>query len=89
MNSKKRKNTGFLFDINDARFNVLLEESIKNNTLSVVAASGKVGDCDLISRLYTVRHELDNKDFEVREYYTDDGKNFTASVSFIKKPRQF
>lgn len=38
MNSNEGKTTGFLFDINNPRLNVLLEESIKNNALSVVGA---------------------------------------------------
>ena len=90
MNSNGSKNIGFLFDINNPRLNVLLEESIKNNALSVVGAEGKVDDVDLLSRLYMVRHEFGDKNgFEVHEHYVDDGRNFTASVSFIKKPRNF
>lgn len=90
MNSNEGKTTGFLFDINNPRLNVLLEESIKNNALSVVGAEGEVDDFDLLSRLYMVRHEFgDKNEFEVHEHYSDDGRNFTASVSFIRKPRNF
>lgn len=77
----------FLFDINNPRLNVLLEESLKNNMVSVVGAIGNVGDTDLLSKMYCVRHEIgDKNNYEVHEHYSDDGVNFTASVSFIKKP---
>lgn len=90
MNLTKNENTGFLFDINDSKLNVLLEESLEKNSLSVVGAEGKIDDFDLISKLYMVRHEFgDRNDFEVHEHYNDDGSNFTASVSFIKKTRKF
>lgn len=90
MNSIESKNTDFLFDVNDPQLNVLLKESLKNNFVSVVGAEGKVDDLNLITRMYMVRHEFgDKKDYEVHEHYADDGKNFTASVSFIKKPRNF
>ena len=90
MNLDKTKTTGFLFDINDPKLNCLLEESLRNNALSVVGAEGKVNDCDLLSRMYSLREEVEKRvDCRIYENYSENGDDFTASVSFIKKPRKF
>lgn len=86
MNNDQEVTNDFVFDINDPRLMVLLEKSLKDNLVSVVGATGNVGDIDLISRMYCVRHEIGNRsNCEVREHYFDDGVNFTAAVSFIKR----
>lgn len=87
MITKKRKSNGFLCSINDDNLNCRLFDSLANNNLFVVAANGKVGDLDLLSRLYMIRECVDSKKYgvEVIEKYADDGKMFTASVSFVKK----
>lgn len=86
MNNNQEVTKDFIFDINDPRLMVLLEESLKNNLLSVVCATGNVGDTDLISRMYCVRHEVgDRNNCKVYEHYYDDGVNFTVSVSFVKE----
>lgn len=86
MNLNEKRTVGFLFDINNPKLNVLLEESLKNNIVSVVGATGNVDDTDLLSKMYCVRHEIgDRNNYEVHEHYYDDGVNFTASVSFIKE----
>jgi hypothetical protein len=97
VNTIESKNTDFLFDVNDPQLNVLLEESIKNNYVSVVATTGKVDNFGLKSKMSRLRHEIydeikakkdkENK-YEVLEYYDDDGEYFTASVSVVKKPKK-
>lgn len=90
MDLNKTKTTGFLFDINDPKLNCLLEQSLINNTLSVVGAEGKVNDCDLLSRMYSLREEVEKRvDCDIKEHYVENGDDFTASVSFIKRPRKF
>ena len=89
MNSNEKITKGFLFDINNPNLGKSLENSIKNNSLAVVGAYGKIADLDLLFKIYKTRELIENNgDFNgiVRENYYDDGENFTASISFIKNP---
>ena len=69
MNNKKLSGD-FLFDINNPRLNVLLEESLKNNLVSVVGATGNVGDTDLFSKI-----NLNKKDIETIFEYLKENNN--------------
>ncbi len=90
MNMIESKDTDFLFDVNDPQLNALLKKSLEENPISVVATTGKVDDLALISKIYNVGQKIrDKNNCKVRECYHDDGLDFVASVSFIKKPKEF
>lgn len=78
----------FLSSIDDLNLKNNLENALTNGLYYVIGASGKIGDINLLKRLYEFEEEIINNnkyDVDVYERYSDDGINFLASVSFIKK----
>lgn len=86
------KNINYLCSVNEAKLKEYLNDSLNNCGFFVAAASGKIGEINLIRKLYEVEQDVINdKNYNVNvfERYTDDGINFSASVSFIKKGISF
>lgn len=80
-------NRNYLCSIDELNLKDYLDDALTNCGLFVAAASGKVGDVNPIKKLYTIE-EIVLKEYNnvnVYEHYSDDGVNFSASVSFIKK----
>lgn len=78
----------FISSIDDLNFKSNLENALTNGLYFVAVTSGKIEDINLLKRLYELEEEILNSNIynvNVHEHYSDDGINFLASVSFIKK----
>ena len=81
-------NNNYLCSIDELKFSSYLDDALTNYGFFVAAASGKINDTNPIRRLYEIEQSVLNEnkyDVEVYEHYSDDGINYLASVSFIKK----
>lgn len=79
---------GFLYSIHEPELENIIFDSLKNNKLFVAVATGKVGDLDLLSKMYALRElveQSDHSDAHIVEHYSDDGQEFSSCISFIKK----
>lgn len=87
MNNSSSK---FLYSVEADDLSINLERALKDKRLFIAAAQGKVGDIDLLSKLYVLGQEIrDSKNYDVKvvENYLDNGDSFTASVSFLPKEK--
>ncbi len=87
MNGSKR---GFLYDINDSSFNVSLLDALQNREVFVAGTSGRIEEIESkLSKLYAIEESVEQNnginDIRIKEFYFDDGINFSATVSFTKK----
>ena len=87
MNGSKR---GFLYDINDSSFNVSLLDALQNREVFVAGTSGRIEEIESkLSKLYAIEESVEQNNsingIRIKEFYFDDGINFSATVSFTKK----
>lgn len=80
-------NRNYLCSIDELNLKDYLDDALTNCGLFVAATSGKVGDVNPIKKLYTIEEDVlkEYNNVNVYEHYSDDGVNFSASVSFVKK----